>query len=147
MASYAMLSEVVDVCPEKFWYGTTESDALWKRVLHTLESVDYWINRKNEYRFKRRFHGFSAEMDVMNPHALSHELIKKYMATLKDDIQKTFNELDDEKLLQNSRHHQNVKVADIILTQIRHIQTNVGYCNEVLRGGGSAGVPWVESGL
>lgn len=147
MASYKMLTGIMNICPEKRWYGTSETDALWKRLLHTMESLDYWINGKKEYRFEHLFKGFSAEMNVEKSSALPPERIDEYIKVIDKDVEKWFDELDDAALMKNSRRHPKVKNVDIVLTQIRHIQTNIGYCNEVLRKGGCEGVQWIECGL
>jgi hypothetical protein len=46
------------------------------------------------------------------------------------------------KLEEKSKTHPNATYADIALCQIRHIQINIGYCNEKSIGKGLKGVKW-----
>jgi hypothetical protein len=42
--SMQMLSNVITVCPDELWVNNQYGFPIWKRVLHTLESIDYWLN-------------------------------------------------------------------------------------------------------
>lgn len=56
--------------------------------------------------------------------------IFQYLDLLKIKIQNFFSIMNDELLLKASVKHTDVTFLDIILSQIRHIQINIGYCNE-----------------
>lgn len=143
MASFKMLENILEKCPDDLWFNTNENDSIWKRLLHVLESIDYWFDDFDEYKFNSCFDKISAEMDISNPNELSKNEIKNYFGILNLKINNHFKSLNSIMLLDNSVKHLNVTHLDVILSQIRHIQINIGYCNEKFNGKDLKGIAWL----
>jgi hypothetical protein len=138
-----MLINIIEKCPENLWVADDENESIWKRVLHVLESIDFWFDDFSEYHFNRLFDNFSAEMDIYNKSILTKNNILLYQDLLNDKIQKFFNMVIDDFLLKTSPKHSSVTFLDIILSQIRHIQINIGYCNEKFNSQGIESPEWL----
>ena len=143
LLSFRMLMDVIDTCPDALWLAGREKDSIWKRVFHVLESLDFWFDDFSGYIFPGFFSGFSAEMDAENTSQLTKKQIHAYTGLLHKKIDAFFAIMNERKLTENSKSHPNVTYADIVLSQIRHIQINVGYCNEQFIAQGFKGVNWV----
>jgi hypothetical protein len=140
--SFRMLLDVVEKCPDELWIRGEENDSVWKRVFHVLESLDFWFDDFSGYLFPGFFKGFSAEMDVDNKTSLTKQQIRHYGDLVKKKIDVFFTVMNPLKLEEKSNTHPNVTYADIVLSQIRHLQINVGYCNEKFIGKKLKGVTW-----
>jgi hypothetical protein len=143
LACWKMLNKVIDVCPPDLWVSSDEFDSIWKRVFHVLESIDYWLDDFSEYEFKELFGNFSAEMDIANQTSLSKDEIAKYSKFIDAKINRFFNMMNDAKLSEKSLKHPKATYFDIILCQIRHIQINIGYCNEKFNRRGINSIDWI----
>jgi uncharacterized protein YutD len=143
MLSFQMILAVIEQCPDAIWTNRNEKESVWKRVLHVLESVDYWLGDFSDYQFPQFFKGFSAEMEFQNKLSISKTQIIEYAKFIEGKIAIFFHNMSEEKLTTESMKHQKVTYLDIVLSQIRHIQTNVGYCNEKLIGTGCKAVDWI----
>jgi len=128
--SFKMLINIAEKCPENLWVTDDENESIWKRILHVLESIDFWFDDFTDYHFDKLFGNYSAEMDIYNKSILTKNDIFQYLDLLKVKVQNFFNIMNDELLLKASVKHPDVTFLDIILSQIRHIQINIGYCNE-----------------
>jgi hypothetical protein len=142
--SFQMLTNVIKSCPDHLRIDQNENESAWKRVLHVLESIDFWFDDFSDYQFYNRFSGLSAEMDTTCGSTLSKEEMLKYHELINVKISNFFASMDDEFLTTNSCKHQNLTYLDIILSQIRPIQINIGYCNEKFNAKGLKGVDWAE---
>lgn len=141
--SFKMLTNIVEKCPENLWIVVDENESIWKRVLHVLESIDFWLDDFSDYHFNRLFVNFSAEMDICSKSVLTKKDIFQYQDLLNDKIETFFNMIDDELLIKTSSNHSSVTYLDIILSQIRHIQINIGYCNEKFSNKGIKSPEWL----
>lgn len=140
--SFQMLTNVIKSCPDHLWIDQDENESVWKRVIHVLESIDYWFDDFSDYQFNNRFSGLSAEMDITCSSTLSKKDILEYNELISDRINVFFNSINDDVLASHSGKHQNLTYLDIILSQIRHIQINIGYCNEKFNAKGLKGIEW-----
>lgn len=138
-----MLTNIVEKCPEKLWVTVDENKSIWKRILHVLESIDFWLNDFSEYHFKKLFFNFSAEMDICNKSVFTKNDVLQYQDLINDKIENYFNIMNDELLIKTSSNHSSVTYLDIILSQIRHIQINIGYCNEKFNSKGIESPEWL----
>jgi len=138
-----MLINIVENCPENLWVADDENESIWKRVLHVLESMDFWLDDFSDYHFNRLFDNFSAEMDIYNKSILNKNAILQYLDLIYADINNFFNMMNDDFLLKTSSKHPSVTFLDIILSQIRHIQINIGYCNEKFNSKGIKSPEWL----
>jgi len=50
--SFKMLINIVEKCPDNLWVVDDENESIWKRVLHVLENIDFWLDDISEYYFK-----------------------------------------------------------------------------------------------
>jgi hypothetical protein len=141
--SFQMLTNLIAICPEEHWYDKIENDSICKRMLHTLESIDYWFLDFSVYHFKFLFDDLSAEMDHVNDYSLSKNEILGYADLILLKIEVFFSEMNDGVLLKNSSIYTKLTFLDIILSQIRHIQINVGYCNEKFSSKGLKSSEWL----
>jgi hypothetical protein len=121
LACWKMLNKVIDICPPDLWVSADGIDSIWKRVLHVLESIDYWLDDFSEYEFKGLFGNFSAEMDSANQTSLSKDEITKYLKFINAKINRFFNMMHDAKLSENSLKHPKATNFDIALCQISYI--------------------------
>ncbi|HEX3020642.1 MAG TPA: hypothetical protein VHP36_10090 [Chitinispirillaceae bacterium] len=143
MLSFNMLLNIVENCPGNLWISDKENESIWKRVLHVLESIDFWFDDFSVYHFDRMFGFFSAEMDRCNASVLTKSDIFKYLDLINIKIQNFFDMVNDEILTEASTKHPSVTYLDIILSQIRHIQINIGYCNEKYNSKGIKSPEWL----
>jgi hypothetical protein len=141
--SFDMLKAIIDKCPDTLWFDANENKSVWKRLLHALESLDYWLDDFGGYAFKNLFPNFSAEMDSRNHSVLSKSDVSSYFVAMAEKIDTHFSKLTEEMLLDKSKTHPKVTHLDIILSQIRHVQVNIGYCNEMLSAHGVKNVEWI----
>ena len=111
--------------------------------MHVLESIDYWLDDFDDYAFKDFFKDLSAEMDVTNSIVLTKNDILNYLENINLKISDYFINLDSLNLIDKSLKHANVTYLDILLGQIRHIQVNIGYCNEKFSNNGVKSVEWI----
>ena len=140
--SFQMLTKVIELCPESLWYGTEEKKSIWKRILHVLESIDYRLTDFAEYDFNDLFHGISAEMDQSSVSSVTKNKMIRYRGLMEEKLKILFEQTDDQTLLRNSSRHPGATCLDIILSQIRHIQINLGYCNEMFSNKGIKSPEW-----
>jgi hypothetical protein len=143
LLSLQMLNRVVEQCPDSLWINAQENESIWKRILHVLESNDFWLDDFSDYKFMEMFGNISAEMDTTNKSILSKAEISKYLKIINNKIKDYANYINDNNLSEISIKHSKVTYLDIILSQIRHIQINVGYCNEKFKNNGLCGVEWL----
>jgi hypothetical protein len=143
MLSFKMLINIVENCPENLWISDNENESIWKRVLHVLESIDFWIDDFSDYHFNRLFEKFSAEMDIYNKSILTKNNIFRYLDLINVKVQNFLVIMNDDFLLKTSPKHPSVTYLDIILSQIRHIQINIGYCNEKFNSKGIKSPEWL----
>lgn len=137
-----MLEDIIEHCPNDLWFGSDENHTIWKRVLHALESIDYWLDDFNVYSFSIKFPLYTAEMDEINPSPLHRNDLSNYSKTIHLKIENFFDNLSSSMLTQPSVKHPKVTYLDIILSQIRHIQINIGYCNEKFSRNGYRSADW-----
>jgi hypothetical protein len=134
--------------PEKFevvkriWTKAGDGITLWRRVLHTLESIDYWFLEVDGYYFNDSIKGVSAELDTPCMEVLTKKEIAGYFEKVEGKCRRFFASLDDAALLAASAKHERLTILDVILTHIRHVQLNIGYCSQVLNASGVRGVAW-----
>jgi hypothetical protein len=141
--SLTMLRNIAENCPENLWIKDNENESIWKRLLHVLESMDFWLDDFSEYHFNRIFDTFSAEMDTCNKSVLSKKDIFRYLDLLQTKIKGHFENMDDSILTESSGKHPRATYLDIILSQIRHIHNNIGYCNEKFTRKGIKSPEWL----
>ncbi len=138
-----MLTNIIETCPECLWTAPEESKSIWKRILHVLESLDHWFTDFSDYCFNDYFCNLSAEMDETSCSSASKYCVTSYKDMIESKIAEVFDRLDDSVLLNNSSKFPKVTFLDIILSQIRHIQINVGYCNEKFSSKGIKSPEWL----
>ena len=143
LKSIQMLENIVTTCPNDLWHGQSESKSISKRLLHTLESIDYWFDDFSEYHFSKLFKGMSPEMDIDNGMLVNKESMIKYLEIIKSKAIEYFNEIASIDISRNSGKHSNITILDIVLCQIRHVQINVGYCSEKYCNQGLKGIEWL----
>lgn len=141
--SMKMLKNIIISCPDERWNGNCENDTIWKRIIHTLESVDYWLVDFSKYHFKSIFKDLSAEMNQVNKQVLSKNETLEYFNLIHKKVEIFFCEIDDTILRKNSFSYPKCTYLDIILCQIRHIQINTGYCHEMFKSNGLQSPEWV----
>ncbi len=138
-----MLTNIIETCPDNLWNIRAENKSICKRVLHVLESVDYWLKESGGYFFDSMFNGYSAEMDMENSSLIDKGTMIEYNYIVKQKVNRFFQSMNDSILLKNSSIFQNTTYLDIILCQIRHIQINLGYCNEIFNNNGIICPDWL----
>jgi hypothetical protein len=139
---FQMFTNIIELCPQSQWDTGNENSSIWKRFLHTLESIDYWLSDNTNYLFPAYFFEMSAEMNHSNKQSLSKEQISAYIGLMTDKIERFFINMNDRLLISNSSRHPNLTFFDIIFSQIRHIQNNTGYCCYQLKCTSGISVAW-----
>lgn len=137
-----MLEGIIAHSPDDLWSGSDENRTIWKRALHVLESIDYWFDDFEKYVFPVKFPRYTVEMDETNLSPLSKTDLSNYSKVIHIKIENYFKNLTSPMLAQQSIQHPKVTYLDIILSQTRHIQINIGYCNEKFCSGGYRGTDW-----
>jgi len=132
----------INDCPDDRWLKAEEGIPSWRRVLHTVESIDYWFSELDGYYFDDSIKGVSAELDTPCAEVLTKKEITDYFQKIEGKCRRFFTALDDAALLEKSANNERLTILDVILTQIRHVQLNIGYCNEALNAAGVRGVAW-----
>ena len=140
--SMQMLSNVITICPDELWINNQYGFPIWKRVLHTLESIDYWLNEFDKYYFDEIGKDVSPELKVYCKDILSKEEMNQYYKKVMRKCDKISSQESEISILDSSLQ-KNYTILDIILTQIRHIQINIGYCNNCFNQFGINGVKWI----
>ena len=136
--AFAMLEETIAACPETLWLDNPRGRPLWKRVLHALESVDYFLNDFDCYWFDTIGKEVSPEFDAEDREQLSREETIEYLRNIRSKCDKAFSELTDARLREHSTAHPRFTYLDIVFTQLRHLALNTGRCNEALAAAGIA---------
>jgi hypothetical protein len=139
---FQMFTNILQLCPQLQWDTGDENSSIWKRFLHTLESIDYWLSDNSNYLFSTYFFELSAEMNHSNKQSLSKEQISAYIDKITKKIDHFFINMNDSLLMSNSSIHPKLTFFDIILSQIRHIQNNTGYCCNQLKCTSGISVAW-----
>ncbi len=134
---------MINSCPDNFWAEEQENKSIWKRVLHVLESIDYWLTDFTNYDFPELFEGYSAEMDQKSISSVPKNKMIRYKSLIEEKLHLFFENIDDSVLLKYSSKHPQQTYLDIILIQIRHIQINVGYCNQSFHYKGLKAPEWL----
>lgn len=137
-----MLGALIDESPHDTWLKAGDGIAPWRRMVHTLESIDYWFSELDGYYFDDSIKGVSAELDTPCAEVLTKKEITDYFQKIEGKCRRFFTALDDAALLEKSANNERLTILDVILTQIRHVQLNIGYCNEALNAAGVRGVAW-----
>jgi hypothetical protein len=139
----AMLGKIIQDCPDELWLKAGKGAPLWRRILHTLESIDFRFSDIGGYFFNDIKKDISAELDVQCSEILTKKETLDYFRKIESKTRRFFAALDDVGLLRISKTHKDLTMLDLILSQIRHIQLNIGYCNEALNIAGAKGVGWM----
>jgi uncharacterized damage-inducible protein DinB len=112
-----MFLDVIPACPRSQWDAGNESTSVWKRVFHTLESVDHWFSDISPYLFGDHFPEMSAEMDQENRQQFSKEEISVYCTLISEKVEAFFSNMDDERLQSAS----NIQVYSFLLEHFLYL--------------------------
>jgi hypothetical protein len=138
-----MLEDIISHCPEELWRNNHFGRPLWKRMLHALESVDFFLNDFDRYHFHDIGKEVSAEFDVEDMKDMSKEEMSVYFGKVKSKCLTAFTRLNDTGLLEQSPTHPEYTFLDIFMMQLRHLALNTGRCNEALAANGKGGSGWI----
>lgn len=140
-----MMNRVTKTCPPGLWAVAGPTTSIRNRVVHAAESLDFWIGDTTSYLYpaldprpmRPRLHD-----DL--PDAFSMQATRQYYRQVAVKTLAELEKLDDAGLLEvNART--GVPTISLFLGQIRHVQVNVGYCNEFLASRGVETVGWIGS--
>ncbi len=140
------LEDFISLCPEELWRDNPFGRPLWKRVLHALESVDFFLNEFDRYHFRDIGKEVSAEFDVEDKEDMSKEEMSIYFGKVKSKCLTALTRLDDARLLEQSPTHRKYTYLDIFMMLLRHLALNTGRCNEALVANGKDGAGWTGFG-
>jgi len=140
-----MLTGFIDQCPGDLWHRKQGGFIFWQQIFHCLENIQYWFRINGEqyqtpFAGKRVFPGMEKEAVDQ----LSKKELKVYSNTVRQHAEHYFDNLTEEKLLEESGVDAEHSHYDAILLQIRHIQYHVGHCNSIFLEQGIAAIAWIE---
>jgi hypothetical protein len=141
-ASFAMLMEVVKVCPQALWQERGGRAPIWQIVYHTLAGAWVWFRPAGQPFQEPPVGGDVAELKVVPERTLSKEEVETFASAAKARADAFIAGVSQEgNLLAPYSFYDKFTNMDVILDQIRHIQHHVGYCNAIL-GEVDSAVPW-----
>lgn len=139
----AMLGSIIDNCPEELWLHNPCGHPLWKRLLHTLESLDYYLADFGSYLFTALGKKVSPEFDAVDEATLSKNEMRVYFEDIMTKFTKMMSELTNDRLSEYSRAYPQFTYLDILLLQFRHLVFNTGCCDEVFAANSVRRTKWI----
>ncbi|MBN1577882.1 MAG: DinB family protein [Chitinispirillaceae bacterium] len=141
-----MIEQVITACPDDLWSDNPHGRPIWKRLLHALESVDFFLNDFGAYHFRETGKKVSPEFNAADKECLSKDEMIVYFGKVRAKCSAAFEALDDSRLPDRSVAHPEYTNLDIFILQIRHLALNIGRCHEALAANGIESPGWIGYG-
>ena len=146
-AAIDMLENAVVACPDDLWSDRSRRPEYWYLVYHTLFFLDLYLSDSVE--------GFTPpapfNLDEMDPAGLTPERpytkdeLRSYLEHGRAKCQETIEALTDEKARQRCGFEKpDVKVAELLLYNMRHVQHHAAQLNLILRQTVDSAPLWVS---
>ena len=146
-AAIDMLENAVVACPDDLWSDRSRRPEYWYLVYHTLFFLDLYLSDSVE--------GFTPptpfNLDELDPAGLLPERpytkgeLRAYLEHGRKKCQETIEALTDEKARQRCGFERpDVKVAELHLYNMRHVQHHAAQLNLILRQTVDSAPPWVS---
>ncbi len=140
-----MLNRVVKQCPPELWVVEGPTASIRNRVVHAAESVDYWIGDPTTYRYRELDpRPQRPQLTDELPDTLTQGNVQAYVSAVAMKAIGELLKLDDTTILK-AHPRTGMPMLSAFLGQVRHVQLNVGYCNEKLVANGAPSVAWIGS--
>ena len=146
-AAIDMLENAVIACPDDLWSDRSRRPEYWYLVYHTLFFLDLYLSDSVE--------GFTPpapfNLDELDPAGLlpgrpyTKGELRAYLEHGRKKCQETIEALTDEKARQRCGFERpDVKVAELLLYNMRHVQHHAAQLNLILRQTVDSAPPWVS---
>ena len=144
-ASLEMVNRIIKFAPSALWSGQGPTRSIANRVMHMIESVDYHLSVSQPYLYPEYSDkGRPQLQDSLQPF-FSREVLREYFLRVANKALMALDSLDDLSILDNNLQHPGRPHLDVFISQIRHVQVNIGYCNEYLVASGAKSEEWIGS--
>jgi hypothetical protein len=145
--SFAMLREIIDICPQGLWESVSGGYPFWQQIMHTLMGTQYWLRESAELISEPDFGlGKVPDLGSVPDFILSREQVRNFADEVAISAWKHLDSMNDEKLIRASAVNPKTTYLDNIIGQIRHIQYHVGHCDAILREHRTCPAGWIEYG-
>ncbi len=141
-----MLESVIFTCPEMLWRKTGNHAPLWQHVMHTIESIDYFLTDgelpylSEPYKRNIPLDFNEKDLEYIDPAACV-----EYFQKIKRKCERFLSVYKD-RPMEKSIRAAHYTILDILLVQIRHIQYHIGYCSSILARYGEPDISWLGFG-
>jgi hypothetical protein len=141
-----MLEAVITTSPEILWKKPGDHAPLWQHVMHTLESIDYYL-ADNELVYMAEAYKLHIPFDFSETglEYISPADCGSYFQKIERKCKRFLSKYKD-KLMEKSIRRDHCTILDILLAQIRHIQYHVAYCSSILSRYGEDDIGWLGFG-
>ncbi len=143
-STFVMIAEVIWTCSPEQWRRRGPNPPLWQQTYHVLFWTSAWLRPFDHPMRAPAFHQDCYRDMIDSPlPALTQEQLSEYLHDVSDQSTGFATSLDDETLLTEMKvGGRRWTPADIIVSQIRHLQHHAGSMNSVLRAGGGRPARW-----
>ena len=131
---------LIDRCPDELWLKNV-GRPYWQHIYHALVGPDFWF-RMEEFRLYSFKKDVTPDLTVKSKDSLTREEMGQYYRIVKEKCDRFFNSMNTQKLFLESYISKEHTNTDLVLSQIRHIQHHVGFCNCLLRQHDFEAVEW-----
>ena len=141
--TFEMLGELVATCPGSLWDSRQDGGPFWQQITHVLTGIHFWLSGIEEPFVGPDFgSGPVPDLGSMPDLAVPKDKVNGYLGAVGDEVGAFFRRVDENNLTMSSPVHQGFTHADLILTQLRHIQHHIGICNRMLQESGHPRAHW-----
>jgi hypothetical protein len=143
-----MLRQVIDRCPHELWDAAgPDTPAVWQHVYHALLGLRIWLHWPVPAIRLPDFHRDDADMQPGSKPAFSREKMAAFAAEVFGEVDAFLARLTPENALEvlTIRGREFAR-ADLVLSQIRHVQHHVGWASAELRSRGGVTLEWAGYG-
>ena len=146
LASIEFLSKVIESCPEDFWMKENDGKiSISKRVLHILESLDYRVAADISYFYAKYNKEKRPEIQDEEIIEFKKQKALKYFNEVENKIKRYLDGITEEELLKENINTKGVTNLAVIMSQLRHINLNLGYCNEIFTENNIKPIGWIST--
>jgi len=144
-AIFAMLKEIIKLCPDELWNVRTDEPPFWQQMYHTLSGIDFYMGDSPESLRKPSFDKDEAsDLKRITSEVPLLMQIQDYLEKVETNCMSVLEKMTPEQLEgENPFHWTGPTPAHRLIYNIRHAQHHVGWLNSMLARKTGKSAKWV----
>lgn len=146
-ASIDMLENAMTACPDKVWNTGSKFQDFWYIAYHTLFWLDFYLSAQSDENSPHSALGLT-ELDpegILPDRIYSKTELLEFCALCRNKCKDIIENLSPEEANQIYKFNSlNLKISELILYNMRHVQHHTGQLNLILRLKADMGSKWIR---